>query len=389
MRVAIIHPWFVFAGGGERVTGVLAAMYPDADIHSLVVDPKFVPQMVSGHQIRTSFLNNIPASRRLYRHFMPLHTFAAESLDLTGYELVISSDYSVGKGVLVDQGATHISYCHTPARYLWDQYRSWRHRQPRLFRPIFTLAAHYARTWDYVAAQRVDAFIANSQYVANRIWQYYQRDSEVIYPPIETAKGYVAHHTENYYLSVGRLTFSKRLDLIIEACNRLGRKLLIAGTGREEKALKEIAGKTIQFLGHVPDSALASLYAQCRAFVFAADEDFGMVSVEAQAYGRPVIAYGHGGSLETVRAYGLHQQPTGVFFKQQTVEAVRKAILDFETREAQFCPDAIRSHALSFDTSVFTQRMKAFVDCALSARRGGAVAEQYTAERSSSTAAGM
>jgi glycosyltransferase involved in cell wall biosynthesis len=365
MRVAIIHPWFLFTGGGERVTEVLASMYPDADIYSIFADQRFVPELVRRHQLKTSFLNRIPGRRQLYRQLMPLHPMAAESLDLSGYGLIISSDYSVGKGVLADQGAVHISYCHTPTRYLWDDYRNAYQKQSTLLRPIFALTSHYARTWDYLAAQRVDAFVANSGYIANRIRRYYQRESAVVYPPVETAKAYIEKDTDNYYLSVGRLTFSKRLDLIIEACNRLGRRLLIAGVGREEKRLKTLAGKTIEFLGRVPDSALPGLYAKCRGFIFAADEDFGMVSVEAQAYGRPVIAYAHGGSLETVRGYNYRPDPTGVFFTQQTISAVAEGILDFERLEGQFHPASIRSHALSFDTSVFIERMKAFVDGAL------------------------
>jgi glycosyltransferase involved in cell wall biosynthesis len=211
----------------------------------------------------------------------------------------------------------------------------------------------------------VDAFVANSGYIADRIQRYYRRESTVIYPPIQTAKAYLGENTDDYYLSVGRLTSSKRLDLVIEACNRLGRRLLIGGVGREEKRLKSLAGKTIEFLGRVSDGALPDLYAKCRAFIFAADEDFGMVSVEAQAYGRPVIAYAHGGSLETVRGYGQNAEPTGVFFTQQTIGAVTDAILDFERLEDKFDPAAIRSHALNFDTSIFIDRMRAFVESTL------------------------
>jgi glycosyltransferase involved in cell wall biosynthesis len=368
MRVAIIHPWFLFSGGGERVTEVLAGLYRDADIYSVFADQRFVPETIRQHRLTTSFLNKIPGRSRLYRQLLPLHPFAAESLDLSGYELVISSDYSVAKGVLVDQGATHVSYCHTPTRYLWDHYRHAYRKQPSLLRPVFALTSHYARTWDYIAAQRVDAFVANSSYVADRIKHYYRRDSEVIYPPIETAKTYLGGHHDDYYLSVGRLTSSKRLDVIIAACNRLGRRLLIAGVGREEKRLKTLANKSIEFLGRVPDSVLPDLYAKCRAFIFAADEDFGMVSVEAQAYGRPVIAYAHGGSLETVRGYGHHPEPTGVFFAQQTIDAVADGIMHFERLEGLFHPATIRSHALTFDTAVFVERMKAFVDRTLLSR---------------------
>jgi glycosyltransferase involved in cell wall biosynthesis len=368
MRVAIIHPWFLFSGGGERVTDVLARIYPQADIFSIFADDRFVPESIRAHQLKTSFLNRVPGRRRLYRHLMPLHPIAAESLDLRGYDLIISSDYSVAKGVLADQGALHVSYCHTPTRYLWDDHWATYDKQRLLPRLVFALTCHHARTWDYFAAQRVDAFVANSHYIAARIRQYYQRDSTVIYPPVDAARGYIAKHTDNYYLAAGRLAASKRLDLIIEACNRLGRRLLVAGAGRDEKRLTLLAGKNVEFLGLVSDSALSRLYAKCRAFIFAADEDFGIVSVEAQAHGRPVIAYAHGGSLETVRGYSHHPEPTGLFFTEQTSVSVAAGILEFERLETEFDPTVIRSHALSFDTSVFIERMKTFVNHALRSR---------------------
>ncbi len=279
---------------------------------------------------------------------------------MRGFDLVISCDASVMKGVIVDQDALHICYCHTPTRYAWDLFRTFAEQAPRLFRPAFYLTAHRLRQWDFSAAQRVDHFIANSEYIARRIRTYYRRESTVIYPPVDTASGFLAETTSDYYLSVGRLTHTKRLDLLILACNQLGRPLVIAGTGREEKRLKAIAGPTVKFLGRVADKDLPKLYAECRAFLFAADEDFGIVPVEAQSYGRPVIAYGHGGVLETVLAGA--PQSTGVLFPAQSVDAVVSGILEFEFIENSFDPQFIQAHAQKFDTTVFTKAIQQYVD---------------------------
>jgi glycosyltransferase involved in cell wall biosynthesis len=269
------------------------------------------------------------------------------------------------KGLILDPSALHLCYCHTPGRYIWDAYSEFRSNLPPIFRPFFTAAAHYVRNWDFSSAQRVDHFIANSKYVSQRIWKYYRRQSTVIYPPIETAMGYLSETRDDYYLSVGRLVESKRIDLLIHACNKLGKRLLIAGTGREENKLKALAGPTIEFLGRVPDAKLPELYARSRAFLFAADEDFGIVPVEAQAFGRPVICLGRGGSLETVLGYDRHSQPTGLFFQEQTFQSVCDALLLFEAIEGVFNPKFIQSHARQFDRVVFENRMRHFVDRAL------------------------
>jgi glycosyltransferase involved in cell wall biosynthesis len=210
-----------------------------------------------------------------------------------------------------------------------------------------------------VAAQRVDHFVANSRHIQHRILKCYRRDSEVIYPPVNTDKGFISERHDDYYLSVGRLTHTKRLDVVVEACNRLGRRLLVAGEGRDEGRLKAMAGPTIEFLGRVSDDQLRSLYANCRAFLFSADEDFGITPVEAQSYGRPVIAYGHGGALETLLV-GDHEPgaDTGVFFPHQTPDSAVDGILRFESREGSFIPEVIRSRSRMFDTSVFVESMR-------------------------------
>lgn len=365
MRVAIIHPWFLFTGGGERVTGVLAGMFPQADVFALFSDERFVPDSMRDRKVVTSFLDALPASHRFYRQLMPLYALAAESLDMSGYDLVISSCSSVCKGVLPDQSAVHVCYCHTPTRFVWDYYVPFLRQQPKLLQPMFAAVSHYLRVWDFQAAQRVDQYAANSKFVADRIWKYYRRESAVIYPPVDTKVGYIESTQEDYYLSVGRLTHTKRIDLLIQACNRLGRRLVIAGTGRETEALKAIAGPKTEFLGRVDDKELPRLYSRCRAFLFAAEEDLGMVPLEAQAYGRPVIAFRKGGSLETVRGYGECTAPTGLYFDNQSVDDVTTAIQRFESLEQNFLPAQIRAHAVTFDTSVFVQKMHNFIASAL------------------------
>jgi glycosyltransferase involved in cell wall biosynthesis len=373
MRIAIVHHWFVTQGGGERVAEVIGNIFPDADLFTLVANPSLVPQGLAGRRITSSLLQRIPGGKSMHRHLLPLYPFAVEQLDLTAYDLVISSDSGPMKGVITRQDAIHICYCHSPMRYLWDSYHAYAAQMSPLGRLAFSLAAHYVRSWDYQAAQRVTYFIANSEYVARRISHYYRRASTVIHPPIDTEKAFIADDPEDYYLAVGRLVSYKRTEILIEACNRLGRQLRIVGDGPEMKKLRAIAGPTISFLGKMDASDLWRTYAHCRALLFAADEDFGMVSLEAQACGRPVVAYGKGGSLETVRGYperGIRHSvkecdATGIFFREQTPDAVVTAILRLEAVESEFSPQAIQRHARQFDTSIFVERIRRYVSDAL------------------------
>jgi glycosyltransferase involved in cell wall biosynthesis len=361
MRIAIVHPWFVMSGGGERVIDVLAEIYPQADFFVLMKSDRHLSKAMQGRRIQSTFLDRIPGAKRYYQHVMPLYPFAAQSLDVSGYDLIISSGGPAAKGVIVDQNAVHIHYCHTPVRFLWDQYSAWRKRLPWLVRPFFALGASYLREWDFNSAQRVDAFIANSNYVAQRIQTYYRRTSTTIYPPVDVSRGYVEPNRENYYLSVGRLVHGKRTELLIEACNRLKKRLLIAGSGPEDHRLKAAAGPTVEFLGKVDDTRLSSLFAQAKAFLFAADDDFGIAPVEAQAFGLPVIAYGKGGVLETVIGDDSGLSPTGTFFYEQTADSLCKAILHFEENQGSFEPQHIRKHSESFSTEVFRRRMADFI----------------------------
>ena len=287
---------------------------------------------------------------------MPLYPAATESLDLRGFDLVISSDSGPVKGVRIDPGAVQICYCHSPMRYLYDGYESYRAQMSWPVRALFTLAAGRVRRWDTRAAAGVTWFIANSNYVAERIRRIYGRESEVIHPPIDLSLARSVAHPGWHYLCAGRLVGYKRTELMIEACRRLGRTLLIAGTGPEEPRLRRIAGPHVSFLGELSDDALWQQYAECRALLFAADEDFGMVPLETQACGRPVICFGAGGSLETVR-----DGETGIYFAEQTVESVMNGILRFEAVEADFDPVRTRHWAEKFSTPAFLGKLGSFV----------------------------
>ena len=290
---------------------------------------------------------------------MPLYPAATGSLDLRGFDLVISSDSGPVKGVRVDEGAIHICYCHSPMRYLYDGYEQYRSQMGGLTRAAFTAAAGRVRRFDLEAAKRVTYFIANSRYVAERIARIYGRASEVIYPPIDMNRARTVSEPGTHYLCAGRLVGYKRTDLLMEACQRLGRELRIVGAGPEQAALERKAGPKTYFLGELSNEDLWQEYAECRALLFAADEDFGMVPLEAQACGRPVICYGAGGSLETVRGAG--EQPTGVYFAEQTVESAMTGILEFEARERQFDPSVTQAWAASFATPVFLERLRTFI----------------------------
>jgi glycosyltransferase involved in cell wall biosynthesis len=370
IRVALVHHWFVSFAGGERVVDTIAGMFPNADIFTLFLDERKLSPALRGRKITASFLDRMPGARKVHRHCLPLYPLATEMLDLSGYDLVITSDSGPMKGVITDLDATHICYCHSPMRYLWDGYSAYRRDMSSISKFVFELTSHYVRNWDYVAAQRVDHFIANSRYVAQRIHKYYRRQSTIIHPPIDTSRSYLANSHDDYYLAVGRLVPYKRTDVLIGACQKLGRKLVIVGDGPEKERLKKSAGKNVEFVGETADEQLREIYARCRALLFAADEDFGMVPLEAQSYGRPVIAYGKGGSLETVvgaTGSAVRQKAssgkllTGIFFERQSAESLADAISTFESCEHLFVPEDIQSHARRFDTSVFVERLNNYI----------------------------
>ena len=363
MRVAVVHHWFVTRGGGERVAECIAALFPRAEIFTLLARSEGVPETLRARKLHTSFLQRLPGAENFHRHFMPLYPEAVKSLDLRGFDLVLSSDSGPVKGVRISPGAVHICYCHSPMRYLWDGYSAYRASMGLLTRLAFRLTAGRVRRWDRAAAAKVTHFIANSAYVADRIRRAYGRDAEVLYPPIDLHRAEAVADLEprDHYLCAGRLVAYKRTELMIEACHRLGRTLRVAGTGPEEPHLRRLAGSLgahVEFLGEVSHERLWEEYARCRALLFAADEDFGMVPLEAQACGRPVIAYGVGGSLETVR--GKEQPITGAYFDEQSVDSLTAAIEAWERIGAtQFRPSNARAWAGEFATPLFLEGFRA------------------------------
>jgi glycosyltransferase involved in cell wall biosynthesis len=376
LRVAVVHHWFVTRGGGERVAECIAALFPQAEIFTLVAGPAGLPATLAGRTIHTSFLQRLPLARSHHRHFMPLYPAATERLDLRGFDLVLSSDSGPVKGVRLSPGAVQICYCHSPMRYLWDGYEAYREGMRGLTRAAFTVTAGRVRRWDAAAAKNVSFFLANSHYVADRIRRCYGREAEVLPPPIDLHRAAgVLHRASDgaaaavgeHYLCAGRLVAYKRTEILIEACQRLGRRLHIAGTGPEEARLRKMTegDSRIEFLGELSDEALWREYASCRALLFAADEDFGMVPLEAQACGRPVIAYGVGGSLETVRGVwssgdsAAADEITGMYFEEQTAEAVGETMRRWEREfEARFRPEEARRWASGFATPIFLERYR-------------------------------
>ena len=369
LRVAIVHYWFVGRAGGERVVEALAEIFPQADLFSLVADRSILAPILQNRKLQTSFLQRIPGAKKFHRHFLFLQPLALEQFDLSDYDLVISSESGPAKGVLTSPKTCHICYCHSPMRYIWDMYPEYRRAMKFPVGAVFSLTAHYVRLWDFASASRVDYFVANSRFIAARIRKYYGRDSTVIHPPVEAAVGTVSGQPGEYYLAIGRLVDYKRFDLAIAACTTLGRKLKIIGVGPSEKALRRLAGPTVEFLGPVSDTELRKNLAGCRALLFPGEEDFGIVPVEAQSFGKPVIAYGSGGVLETVRGVFPNeaelQNPTGVFFTDGSVSGLTKAVLEFESMEREFRPEIIRQHSLQFDSAIFKRRISDFVASAL------------------------
>jgi len=369
LRVAIVHYWFVRVRGGERVLETLAGMFPQADIFTLVLDPKALPPSLRSRKFTTSFLQKIPGIKRHYKKFLPLFPLALEQFRLDEYDLVISSESGPAKGVLARPHTCHICYCHTPMRYAWDMYHQYRAGKGMgaASRSIFGLAAHYMRLWDFASAARVDYFVANSKNVAARIFKYYRRRATVINPPVAVSAGYISSKAEDYYLLVSQLVDYKRADLAIDVCNRLRRPLRIVGEGEEYVRLRRLAGPTVKFLGHLPDQEVRENYACCRALLFPGEEDFGIVPVEAQSFGRPVIAFGRGGVLETVvggvpTSSFAPESSTGVFFAEQSAESLAEAIRFFEANETRFSPAFIRRHAEHFDVPRFKAEMYAFIN---------------------------
>lgn len=366
MKVAIVHGWLTWHRGGEKVLEVFCELYPQADLFTLLHIPGSVSDTIENMNIHTSFIQRLPFARKRHRWYLPLFPTAIEKFNLTGYDLVLSISHCVAKGVIPLPEACHISYILTPMRYVWDLYDDYfgREKTGLFSRRLIPFFANYLRMWDVTSSARVDAFVAISSYVAQRVRKFYRRDAEIIHPPVDTEKFRISSKPpDDYYLVVSALVPYKRVDLAVEAFNSLGLELRIIGTGPERKRLRKMARKNVKFLGWQKDEIVAQHYQNCKALIFPGKEDFGIVPVEAMASGRPVIAYGRGGILDTVvplRESGRKvssPSPTGLFFDKQSVEAICEAVRLLEKNVERFDAAAIRKHALRFDRKVFKKKI--------------------------------
>lgn len=356
MRVAIVHDYLTQFGGAERVLAALMEIFPHAPVFTLLYDPTSMPLTFDPRRIRTSFLQRLPGTRRHHRYFPLLMPLAIEQFDLRNFDVVFSATHSFGKGILTSPHTLHISYCFTPTRYVWDDSHKYVREFSRsaLFQKFAPLALSYIRLWDYYASQRVDTYVTLSKYVARRIQKYYGRESQVIPPPVDVKKFRVRKEHDGYYLVVSRLVPYKRVDLAIEACERLGRRLIVVGSGPELAELKRRGREQTEFRGFVHDEELPALYAGARALLFPQEEDFGITPLEAAASGKPTVAFRAGGAMETI----IDGQ-TGLFFDTQEVGALMAAITKAETMI--WHAPSIRAHAEGFSRDYFLQRMKELV----------------------------
>jgi glycosyltransferase involved in cell wall biosynthesis len=370
MKVAIVHDWLTSSRGAERCLEVFCELFPDADLFSLLYCPGTVSPVIERMNIHTSFIQHLPLTKRFYRYYLPFFPMAIERFDFRGYDLIFSSSHCVAKGAIRPPGALHLSYTYTPMRYAWDLYDAYFSNRFGTIRNFITrkVMAHL-REWDLAACQRVDHFMAISQNVADRIRRHYNRDASVIYPPVDVKRFKVSQDRGDYYLVVSALVPYKRIDLAIEAFNRLGFSLKIVGWGPEVSRLKKIAGSSVEFLGNLTDAEIALCYTRCRAVIFPGEEDFGIVPLEAQASGKPVIAYAKGGVLETViplnplsgaRTSDV-EQPTGVYFYEQTVDSLVEAVIYFERNAYHFEQKRLRDNALRFDRPIFKAKIQSFI----------------------------
>lgn len=360
-RVAIVCSWLNQYGGAERVLEVLHEMYPAAPIYTSMYAPRAMPAAFRSWDIRTSFLQKLPLSRSHHQLYLSLYPLAFEQFDLTDYDLVIDNSSAFSYGVITRPGTCHVSYCLTPARFLWNYHDyARRERLGPLARLALAPVLSSLRMWDVQAARRVDHFVAISRLVAARIAKFYGRQAPIIYPSIdvEAYRSTSRDEVGDYFLIVSRLIPYKRIDLAIEAFNRLGLPLKVVGSGRDRAALERVAKPNVQFLGRVSDADLRSLYSRCRAFVFPGEEDFGLTPLEAQASGRPVIAYGAGGALETVV-----EGETGAFFREPNADSLAEVVGRFD--HAAWDPARIRRQAERFDHSVFKRQLAGFVESVL------------------------
>lgn len=363
MKVAIVQEWLVTVGGSDKVVKAILDVFPDADIYTLVAKKEVCDELgIPWEKVHTSFIQKMPLGTKKHRAYLPLFPFAIEQFDLRGYDVVISSSHCVAKGVLTKSDQLHICYCHSPIRYCWDMYNEYleeSHLDKGFKSWLVRLMLHPIRQFDAIAGSRVDYYISNSDYVGQRIRKTYRRKATTIHPNIDISNFELCNDKKEYYLASSRLVAYKKIDTIIEAFNQMpDKKLVVIGGGPNLEAYRKLANDNVTVMGYQPFDVLKDKMQHAKAFVFAADEDFGMIPIEAQSCGTPVIAYGHGGSLETVNG-----GKTGLFFNEQTPEAIVEAVNKFEAMGSQpFAPADCRQWAEGFSEERFKREIKEFVE---------------------------
>ncbi|MCD8213654.1 MAG: glycosyltransferase family 4 protein [Campylobacter sp.] len=362
MKKALVHDWFSVCAGAEKCVESFTNIWDDFEIFSLIdfLSDKDRDNVLKGKRAHTSFIQNLPMSKEKYRNYLPLFPFAIEQFDLSEFDLILSSSHAVAKGVLVHSNQLHISYVHTPIRYAWDLYHQYL-KESELDRGLKGKLAKYflhkIRIWDMSTINRVDCYIANSHYIARRIKKIYNKDSEVIYPPVDVGKFELKEKKEDFYMTASRMVPYKKIDLVVEAFSKTDKKLVVIGDGTDMNKIKSKASKNIEILGYQDDKTMIDMMQRATAFVFAAEEDFGIVPVEAQACGTPVICLSKGGTKETVI-----DMVTGIHFAEQNLSGLLNAINKFEKNIDIFEPANIRKNALKFSKERFETEIKNFID---------------------------
>ncbi|MEK4749437.1 glycosyltransferase family 4 protein [Niallia sp. FSL W8-0177] len=365
MKTAIIHDWLVVYSGAEKVLEELLKLFPDADLYSTVEHLEAKDRhFIQNKQVKTTFIQKLPFSKKKYRNYLPLMPLAIEQLDLSKYDLIISSSHAVAKGVITGPDQLHISYVYSPIRYAWDlqhQYLRESGLEKGIKSWITRFILHYVRNWDYRTANGVDFFMCVSDFIGRRIWKTYRRETKTVYPPVDVSAFTLREEKEDFYLTASRMVPYKKIDTIVESFSLLpDKKLVVIGDGPDFKKIKAKAGPNVMLMGYQPFEVLKDYMQRAKGFIFAAEEDFGIAPLEAQACGTPVIAYGKGGSRETVRGYNESTSPTGLFFYEQNVEAIAAAVQKFE--HIQIDSINCRNHSLYFSNERFQKEFKAFID---------------------------
>lgn len=351
-KIALVFDWTTTPGGAEKVNYLLHQIFPEAPIFTSVYNKEKLPQF-SKAKIHTSFIQKLPFAKTKHQFYLSLMPQAYESFDLSDYDIVISSSHACAKGIITKPETLHVCYCHTPMRYAWDKWHSYiqGYRMNPILKKLGKRRIHKIRMWDRVSADRVDYYLANSNTTKRRIHKYYDKQSTILHPSINTNEYQASKKTKGYFLAAGRLIPYKKFDLIIETFNEIGLPLKIAGTGNDEYRLQKMANHNIEFLGYIPDEELKQLYSECEAFIFPQLEDFGITPLEAMASGRPVIAFEEGGALDTIT------DKTGIFFKEQTSNSLKKAINKYLENPQQFKSEEIQKHAAQFDDKQFERKL--------------------------------